>query len=126
MSVPLPTWMSRAADALRQLAERPVTLFCLLLALNAMTRPASPLTHDARLYSLQALNAAYGGFGDDVVLRYGSQDQFSLFSRIVGPVVALIGLRWTFFAFYLVFNALFIAALFRLVRTLIADPLVST
>lgn len=95
--------------------------------MNAISRPYSGITHDARLYSLQALNQAEdGAYADDVFLRYGSQDQFSLFSRIVGPIVAALGLRLTFFLFYLVFNTLIIVALFRLVRALIEDPLIST
>lgn len=127
MPVPLPTWLTRATEAIRRLAACPWTLFLLLLAFNAIARPCSSAAHDARLYSLQALNAAENGaFADDVFLRYGSQDQFSIFSRVIGPCVAIFGLRWTFFLFYLVFNTLFIAGLFRLVRALIDDRLIST
>jgi hypothetical protein len=127
MSVPLPTWLTHATGAIRQLAERPWTLFFLLLALNAIGRPCSNSAHDARLYSLQALNAAENGvYSDDVFLRFGSQDQFSLFSRIAGPMTVAIGVQATFFFLYLVFNTLFIFGMFRLVRALIADSLVST
>lgn len=127
MPVPLPNWLTRATEAIRQLADRPWTLFLLLLAFNAIARPCSSPSHDARLYTLQALNAAENGaYGDDVFLRFGSQDQFSIFSRVVGPCVATIGLRWTFFLFYFVFNTLFIAGLLRFVRALIDDRLIST
>src|SRR5205807_2003648 len=123
----LPAWLTAATDAIRRLAERPRTLFFLLLALNAIARPASSTAHDAKLYSLQALNNAdAGAYGEDVFLRYGSQDQFSLFSRVVGPLVAAIGLRSAFFLLYLVFNALFIFALFRLIRALVHDALIGT
>jgi hypothetical protein len=112
---------------IRRLADHPGTLFALLLALNAIARPCSVTAHDARLYSLQALNQVeHGAYADDVFLSYGSQDQFSLFSRIAGPIVAQLGIRLTFFLFYLVFNTLFLFALFRLVRALIDDPLFST
>jgi hypothetical protein len=95
--------------------------------MNSVGRPCSVTAHDARLYSLQALNQAeQGAYADDVFLRYGSQDQFSLFSQLVGPLVATIGLRPAFFLLYLVFNTLFVYALFRLVRTLIADTVIST
>ena len=127
MPLPLPTWLTHAAGAIRQLADRPGTFFCLLLALNALGRPYANCTHDARLYSLQALNATEtGAYSDDVFLRFGSQDQFSLFSRIAGPMVSAIGVQPTFLLLYLVFNTLFVFALFRLVRALIADSLVST
>jgi hypothetical protein len=123
----LPAWLTNAADAIRRLAERPWTLFALLLAMNALGRPCSITAHDARLYSLQALNQAeHGAYADDVFLRYGSQDQFSLFSRVVGPMVAAVGVRLAFLLLYLVFNTLFVFALFRLVRALIDDPLIST
>ncbi|MBI3823010.1 MAG: hypothetical protein HY289_10085 [Planctomycetes bacterium] len=123
----LPAWLSSAADGIRNLADRPWTLFLLLLALNAIARPCSSTAHDARLYSLQALNQAeHGAYADDVFLRYGSQDQFTMFSHLVGPIVAAIGLRPTFFVLYLVFNTLFIFALFRLIRTLVDDALIAT
>lgn len=123
----LPAWLLSATDSLRRLADRPWTLFVLLVGLNAIARPCSVTAHDARLYSLQVMNQAeQGAYADDVFLRFGSQDQFSLFSRIVAPMVATLGLRLAFFALYLIFNTLFILGLFRLVRTLIDDPLVST
>ena len=74
--------------------------------------PVSITGHDARLYSLQALNQAENGaYANDVFLSYGSQDQYSVFSRLVGPMVAAIGLRTVFFLLYLIFNTLFLWAL---------------
>ncbi len=127
MSVLLPAWLMRAADGIRRLADHPWTLFCLLLAMNALARPCYATAHDAHLYSLQALNQAEGGaYADDVFLRYGSQDRFTIFSRVVGPMVALLGVRGAFFLCYLVCNTLFIFAVFRLVRALVADPVIAT
>ena len=127
MAVSLPSWLSRAADALRQLADRPWTLFLLLLALNALARPCSITAHDARLYSLQVLNQAEpGAYADDIFLRYGSQDQYSLFSRVAGPLAAGLGLRMAFLLLYFVFNTLFVFALFRLIRALFDDPVIAT
>jgi len=124
----LSAWQLRAVEAIRRFAiERPGTLFLVLLAMNALSRPVSVTAHDARLYSLQALNAAeHGAYADDLFLRYGSQDQLSLFSRIIGPMVALLGLRIAFFVCYFVFNALFVLAAFRLVRALIDDAAIAT
>src|ERR1022692_2982834 len=85
----LPAWLSSATDAIRRLADRPSTLFVVLLALNAIARPCSITAHDARLYSLQVMNQAeHGAYAADVFLRFGSQDQFSLFSRFVAPIVS--------------------------------------
>jgi hypothetical protein len=123
----LPAWLTSAADAIRRLADRPWTLFFVLLAFNAIARSCSITAHDARLYSLQALNQAeHGAYADDVFLRYGSQDQFTFFSRVVGPMVAALGLRLAFFVLYLVFSTLFIFALFRLVLALTDDALIAT
>ena len=122
-----PTWITGAAGTIRDLAERPWTLFVLLLAVNAIARPCTSTSHDARLYSLQALNHAEdSAYADDVFLRYGSQDRYSAFSQVAGPIVREFGVRPVFFTFYLIFNTLFLFALFRLVRTLISDPVVST
>ena len=123
----LPAWLTDAIDALPGLAARPWPLFVLLLAINALARPSSITAHDARLYSLQMLNQAeHGAYAEDVFLRYGSQDQFTVFSHVVGPIAGMLGWRLAFFVLYLIFNTLFVLALFRLVRALIDDPLIST
>jgi hypothetical protein len=127
MAVSLPGWLTRACDEIRRLADCPWTLFFILLAMNAIARPCSITAHDARLYSLQALNQAEdGAYAGDVFLHYGSQDQFTFFARVAGPMVATMGLRPAFFVLYLIFNTLFVFALFRLVRALIDDTLIST
>src|SRR5207244_4415746 len=103
------------------------TLLLLLLAINALARPYTNCSHDARLYSLQVLNQAeQGAFSGDVFLCYGSQDQYSIFSRLAAPLASAFGLRPAFFVLYLIFNTLFIVGLFRLIRTLFSDPIVST
>lgn len=111
-----------AAVALARLADRPGCLLALLLALNALARPYANLVHDARLYSVQVLNhLEHGAYNDDLFLRYGSQDQFSIFSCIVAPLVGLLGLRTAFFLLYLLCNTFFYFALIRLVRALVPD-----
>ncbi len=116
----------RAATVVGRLTHRPGCLLALLLAVNAVARPYANLAHDARLYSVQVLNRLEGGtFADDLFLRYGSQDQFSLFSTLVALPVALLGLRNAFFLLYLGFNALFFLALMRLVLALLRDRAVA-
>ena len=78
----------------------PWCLFLGLLLLNAIMRPYSDLIHDARLYAVQVLNRAnFGLYGDDLYLKFGSQDRFSLFSKFVSPFVQPFGIRSTFFFF---------------------------
>ncbi len=98
----------------------------MLLALNAMARPYAGITHDARLYSAQVLHQIDPqSFGDDLFFRYGSQDQFSLFSRLAVPLVKIFGVEISFFLLYLVFNALFFLALQRLIESLVQDRVIS-
>jgi hypothetical protein len=116
----------RAGWSLLNLVDRPVLLFLVLLAANAITRPYANIDHDARLYSLQVLNQAENGsYQNDLFLRYGSQDKFSLFSLLLAPAVKVFGLEPTFFVVYLAANVLFVLALSRLVRRLVEDRLLA-
>jgi hypothetical protein len=118
--------MWTASRALGRLAARPGCLLALLLALNALARPYANLAHDARLYSVQVLNQLEdGAYNDDLFLRYGSQDQFSVFSRMVAPLVGAVGLQTAFFLLYVLFTTLFYFALIRLVLALIPDRVVA-
>ena len=115
-----------AAAARGRRAGPPGCLLALLLALNAMARPYGNLAHDARLYSVQVLNQLEGGaYADDLFLRYGSQDQFSIFSRIAAPLAGALGLQAAFFLLYVLSTALFYLALMRLVLALIPDRAVA-
>src|SRR5438874_1165283 len=98
MTTTPPTWSDRAFEAIGKLAAPPWSLLLVLLAVNALARPYAGITHDARLYSAQVLNQIDPTvYGDDIFFRYGSQDQFSIFSRFVAPVVRLLGLETAFF-----------------------------
>lgn len=127
MTTVSPTWYERALGAVRALGARPAALFCLLLALNGLVRPYAPFIHDAGLYGIQVLNQLEGGaFADDLFLRYGSQDQYSLFSRVAAPLAGVLGIEATFFLLYLAFNSLFLFALKRLIERLVPDRALST
>src|SRR5262245_9578944 len=122
MTGPPQTWLERVTRLVDELAGRRASLLALLLALNALARPYAGLVHDAQLYGLQVLNQLEPErYGDDLFLRFGSQDQYSLFSRALAPVVAFVGVPWTFFFVYLGCNALFFWALQRFIFSLIAD-----
>src|SRR5437588_4257882 len=127
MATAPPTWSDRTLQALGNLAAQPWSLFCVLLAVNALARPYAGITHDAQLYSVQVLNQLDpGSYRDDLFFQYGSQDQFSVFSRFTAPFVRVVGLEPAFFLLYLVFNSLLILALQRLVEALVEDRFVST
>jgi hypothetical protein len=120
MNEPLFPWLSRAADALRALAQRRWTLLVVVLALNAVACPYEGMIHDARLYGVQVLNRVEAGaFADDLFFRYGSQDQFTLFSTLMVPLCRLVGVESSFFLAYLAANALLYWALLRVVERLI-------
>src|SRR5262245_26163176 len=91
-----------ALRAVRWLSGSPGLLFAFLFLLNAGTNFYAGIVHDATVYSLQALNAATdGAYSTDLFLKYGSQDRFSIFSLLVGPIVRLFGITTSFFVLYL-------------------------
>jgi hypothetical protein len=111
---------------LEQLASRRCLLLCLLLALNALVRPYAGLIHDARLYAAQVSEAvAPGTLSDDLYLRYGSQDRYTVFTPLLAPLVRLLGLQAAYFLAYLASKALLLWALLRLVLALVEDRAVA-
>lgn len=115
-------WIAAARDGLARLADRPLVLFVVLFTINALSRPYLGITHDTRLYSGQVLNHVEdGAYADDLFFRYGSQDQYSLFSRLAAPLVQVMGLPAGFFVLYLISKSLLIWGMMRLVQTLIPD-----
>jgi hypothetical protein len=110
----------QATATLRDLARRPLSLLLAMLALNALAAPYAGLMHDARLYAAQVWHRLdERAFADDLFFLYGSQDQFSIFSRVVAPVAAMVGVPAAFFLFYLAGKALYFLAALRLVFRLV-------
>src|SRR3954468_18365318 len=123
--VPSPSWGDRAGQLLRELADRPLVLLAVLLAINAVARPYGNIEHDTRLYSVQVLNHVEPGiYNDDLFFRYGSQDRFSIFSKLMAPLVKVLGLEPAFFLVYVVGNVIFFWSLILVVRRLCPDPVV--
>lgn len=57
------------------------------------THPYVGIVWDAEYYTVQALHfLTPERYADDLFFAYGSQDQFTLFSRIYGPLIAGLGL----------------------------------
>jgi hypothetical protein len=120
-------WLERTAETLRRLSRRPGVLFTVLWAASALSAPYANFFHDAKLYGVLVLNRISGSaFADDLFLRFGSQDQYSSFSMLAAPLARLIGVEWTFFLLFFVFNALLIYAMQRVVTALIDDGILST
>lgn len=119
---PSPSWGQRAGQLLRELADRPLVLLAVLLAVNAIARPYANIEHDTRLYSVQVLNQVEDGiYNDDLFFRYGSQDRFSIFSKVMAPLVRTMGLQPAFFLVYLLGNAVVLWGMICLVRRLCDD-----
>jgi len=95
------------------------TLFLCVLAMWVATHPYPGVTHDARLYTLQALHALDPGrWGQDLYFAYGTQDSFTLFTRAYAPLVAGLGLGLANLIASCVGGALWLGAAFALVWSL--------
>src|SRR6266446_6198378 len=81
-------WIAKVAAAFSTMPEKPWALFVLLFCVNTLAHPYAGITHDSRLYSVQVLNRVEEGtYAEDLFFRYGSQDEYSLFSRLAAPLV---------------------------------------
>ncbi|QDV39646.1 hypothetical protein [Tautonia plasticadhaerens] len=102
--------------------DRPSVLLATLLAANAVFQPYRGRHHDAILYGFQLTNRASGGrHAADLFLKFGSQDDYSLYSRLVSPLVSALGLDAASFLVYLAGVVAFSWALIRLVGAIVPD-----
>lgn len=123
----LSSLITRASESLTNLAGNPWALFAVLLAINALAQPYAGITHDSRLYSGQVLNRVENGaYADDLFFRYGSQDDYSLFSRLAAPVVQLLGIHTAFFMLFVLGKSLLIFGMLRIVNALVPNPFAAT
>jgi hypothetical protein len=74
---------------------RTIPLLVLLIAsLYLVLHPYQGLVDDARLYTLQALNHLHPElYGNDVFLKYGSQDSYTLFTPLYSALISLFGVE---------------------------------
>src|SRR5436190_8917324 len=106
-----PTPTQRLGGLLDRLAANRFALWCLLMVLNALAAPYQGLHHDARLYAAQVSERIWpGSYGDDLYLRYGSQDRYSVFTPLIAPLVAALGVTHSFLIVYLLCKGLFLWA----------------
>ena len=99
----------------------------LALFANSVARPYAGFRHDAALYLLQVLNRLRPGvFAEDLFLKYGSQDQFSVFSLVLASLARLTGVPAAFFLVYVSSVGLLCWATDRLLGRIFSNPVVRT
>lgn len=93
-----------------------------LLSIWIATHPYRGIIHDARLYTIQGLNAIEPGrYSEDLYFKFGSQDSLTLFSHVYGPLLSVLGLEAGHFCATVLGAALWMAALIFFVRSLFCD-----
>lgn len=99
-------------------------LLLLCLATWAVSHSYEGLYHDARLYTLQALaNLHPDSLSQDVFLKYGSQDRFTLFSPIYAAASRLLGVDHGAAALTLLFQAALLAGGYALARSVLSTSM---
>lgn len=95
-------------------SAQPVRLSVALAALAVLwlaTRPYLGVIHDAQLYAAQAIAwQDPARFADDLFFAFGSQDRFTVFSDLYGPLVGALGLARAHAAAFALGHALWLAA----------------
>jgi hypothetical protein len=93
------------------------SLVLLYLLIGALSHSYRGLTHDARLYTLQALNQLDpSSLGQDVFLHFGSQDRFTIFSPLYAASIQLLGIDHAAAALTLILQIAVAVAAFLLAR----------
>ena len=93
----------------------------LCIAAWMLSHPYQGIFHDATLYTLQALAELHPDLRQDVFLRFGSQDRFTVFSPLYAAVIRNLGPDHAAALLTLTSQAAFIAAGGYLARTVIAS-----
>jgi hypothetical protein len=98
----------------------PTLVALVAVVLFLLMHPYSGMVHDARLYTLQALNHLHPElYGNDVFVRFGSQDDFTLFSPLYSAMIALVGVEPAAAGLTFAAICLFATAAWMLARTLL-------
>jgi hypothetical protein len=94
----------------------------LIAALWLSTRPYRGIYHDARLYAFQAISSLKPTvFDDDLFIKYGSQDAFSIFSLFYKALISQFGLSFVYVSLLVAGQILWVAALVFLVRSVLPN-----
>jgi hypothetical protein len=95
-----------------------IALALMLVALWAVTHRYQGLARDGELYAFQALATIHPALGADLYLQNGSQDHYSIFSRIYAPLIRSFGLQYAELLLFIPCTAWFLAAAWVLARAL--------
>jgi hypothetical protein len=87
--------MTKNPQVMRQPAAMHAFIFLLLCAVMwTLVRPYGGLVHDAQLYAAQALATLDPSIlGGDIFLRFGSQNDFTIFPRVYARLLETVGLE---------------------------------
>lgn len=99
-----------------------VVMVTLCIATWALQHGYPGIRHDAVLYSLQGLARLHPTLANDPFLRFGSQDQFSLFGAIYALVIQWLGLEPAAAILTFTSQLALIACAVLLLRQAIPDP----
>jgi hypothetical protein len=102
-----------------------VTLVGAMLVLWILRHPFVGLTHDSQFYLIQGLARLHPDlYANDVFLRYGSQDQFTIFSPLYAAAMGLFGVENAALILTCLSQAGFVFATILLARLLMPARLV--
>jgi len=105
-------------------AQRTTAAIVLIGACWFAAWPYMGLSHDSRLYALEALaRVTPGVFDRDLFLAYGSQGGFTLFPGLFGELIEWLGLESAAFSLSLAGKLFWFAALVYLARQLMPAPI---
>jgi len=99
-----------------------VGLLAAFLGVWALHHGYAGIIHDARLYTFQAFAMREPALANDVYLRFGSQDRFTLFSPIYATVMGWLGIDGAAALLTLAFQVAFFVAAAVLARRLMPAP----
>ena len=69
-----------------------VALFCALVCIWIVQNPSYGLVHDSQIYLIQALARLHPDpYAQDIFLRYGSQDSYTVFSPLFAAAIGVFG-----------------------------------
>lgn len=110
--------MSRTTASFLQEENRTTfTLVVYAAAIWLFYHPYMGIWHDGLFYAGQALRHLYPDrFSRDLFFLYGSQDDFSIFSRLYAPMIRWIGLNGATMALLLLAQALWLLGAVALIR----------
>jgi hypothetical protein len=102
-----------------------LTVLLAIIGCGLLTHLYRGLFQDATIYTIEGLAHAYPTrYAQDVMLRFGSQDQFSLFARLYGALIRQLGVETAASLLTACGLVLFLLAAWQLARRLLPARLV--